>query len=357
MRKFLIKISYTILPMWIFLFGLTIYYGIYVKPKETKELGGLGKIPFGNIYENFYKDDIPEKPLYKIARTPDEIKNTNAKIINIGDSFSLTNYSNTTVSYPNFMQKNNIDVCNYEPHMMTWLNPFQSTWDLLNLGFLDSSSAKIVIIESVERALISRITGIDFNKKQVSAYQKPKQSKSSANTKTSSKKVKQKLLPNNPLTEAKNYFALKFGLGAQPVRYCKLTKDYFADNFSRDLYFFQDDITWGTTITSEEKSKTLENLEKIFKKAEERGLKLIILIAVDKYDLYQNYIENNPYPPKTINEDFEELTNGDKRIIYSKKILQPEIIAGEKDIFYVNDSHWSVKGSKIVGNYLTKMFE
>ena len=48
------------------------------------------------------------------------------------------------------------------------------------------------------------------------------------------------------------------------------------------------------------------------------------MLPVDKYDLYQNYIIDNPYPhPKTVVEDVKSpVTKTDKYIIKRKLLLK-----------------------------------
>lgn len=69
--------------------------------------------------------------------------------------------------------------------------------------------------------------------------------------------------------------------------------------------------------------------------------------CVDKYNLYSNYIINNPYPRSIF---FEELRKLPKRyhLIDTKAILTEEVRKGEKDVFYADDTHWSWKASKKV---------
>ena len=340
MKKFLIKISYTILPMWLFLTGLTIYYNFYIKPRETKEFGALGKIDFGEIYN----EQIPDKLYYTIKKSPETVKNCSPDVLTIGDSFSQQG----KIGYQNFIAQNGISVINYEPYNAHMINPFQSAYDLINQNYLDSMAEKTLIVETVERNIILWLKFMTFDNNRVKTYEKPKQ------TKISEQKEAQTNTQKSLLIEAKNFLMMNLNVVKKPTRHCKLTKDLFVDKFARDLYFYQNDIENGTTIPSELKSTVKQNLGRLFNKAEEKRINIKILIAVDKYDLYQDYIENNPYQPKTVNEEIEKLTNGDPRIIYTKKILKPYIDNGEKDIFYVNDSHWTAKSATIVGNYLVE---
>ena len=74
------------------------------------------------------------------------------------------------------------------------------------------------------------------------------------------------------------------------------------------------------------------------------------MIPVDKYDLYQDYIVNNPYGhPKRVNEDVREILGDIPEVLLSKYCLQPLIDKGEKDVFLFDNSHWSYKASRVVG--------
>ena len=79
------------------------------------------------------------------------------------------------------------------------------------------------------------------------------------------------------------------------------------------------------------------------------------MVPVDKYDLYQGYIINNPYDhPKRINEDVRELLGDIPEVMLCKYTLLPLLESGEKDVFLFDNSHWSYKGSQAVGIELSK---
>ena len=82
----------------------------------------------------------------------------------------------------------------------------------------------------------------------------------------------------------------------------------------------------------------------------------MILVCPDKYDLYQDYIVNNPYQRKTINEDFRKIVGDREDIIIGKEILLPYINKGMKDIYYFDDTHWSFKSAKITADTLTSLY-
>ena len=90
------------------------------------------------------------------------------------------------------------------------------------------------------------------------------------------------------------------------------------------------------------------------RKAHERGIQLLLMVAVDKYDLYQDYIKDNPYPPKRVNEDVREIFGDIPEVMLCKYCLQPLLEKGEKDVFLFDNTHWSYKGSEAVGKELSR---
>ena len=73
MRRFLIKISYTVLPLWIAWMGLMCYYNLVVLPNQHGDLGEVGRIPFKLFYERPAFHDFP-KVLFEDVKAPEELK-------------------------------------------------------------------------------------------------------------------------------------------------------------------------------------------------------------------------------------------------------------------------------------------
>lgn len=80
--------------------------------------------------------------------------------------------------------------------------------------------------------------------------------------------------------------------------------------------------------------------------------------AVDKYNLYRDYIISNEYKESIFFEELEKLQK-DYIFINTKSILKQKLNAGEKDLYYVDDTHWSFKASDTVINdkSFRKIFE
>lgn len=83
------------------------------------------------------------------------------------------------------------------------------------------------------------------------------------------------------------------------------------------------------------------------KRLKEREIRLIVLPAPDKYDLYSDFIENNPFPK---NKFFDYLRQLEKEYIFidSKALLLEHINTGMQDVYFADDTHWSPIASKII---------
>ena len=342
MKRFLSKISFTILPVWLLLIGWTAYYNWFVKPQETGDLGSLGKIPFGNVCD----EQVVDTMYFNEIGSPEQLANCPTDILTVGDSFSQQKCR----SYQNFISSDSMTITNYAPTDVLYLNPFQTAYDLLERGYADSLNTKIMLVECVERYLVPRLRIFSTNGNESDNKQ------NSLNMFG----LKHEPIQQNysPIIEAKNYFVMRFGLTRKkPVRHEMLSKDLFSGHYSRDLYFYQEDVTWDAEIDSADNQLIIGNLSQLFAKADEKGVRLLVMIASDKYDIYQNFIIDNPYQNKTVNEDLQRITKNDSRILYTKDVFVPMIENGEKDLYYVNDSHWSVKGAMSVGKYLGEIFK
>ena len=108
----------------------------------------------------------------------------------------------------------------------------------------------------------------------------------------------------------------------------------------KDLLFFKSKKFFSRA----ELARLNDNLNTLADRLNKKGIRLVFMPCVDKYTLYSDFIEHNPYPRSTFYEDFRPLT---KRYLFidTKAILMEELKKGEKDIFYADDTHWSWKAS------------
>jgi len=120
------------------------------------------------------------------------------------------------------------------------------------------------------------------------------------------------------------------------------------------LYFYKDDLKI-LSITNDENNEILNKLDYLHNCFLEEGIGLYYIIAPDKYDVYQSYIVNNPYPPKTVVEQLEENGVGQLEwFINPRAKFRKMIDDGVEDIYHIDDTHWTYKASESVGHILAQ---
>ena len=325
MKKFLIKLSYTVLPVFVILLGLETYVSLYVVPKATGDLGHLAYIPFDCQDAS---DDEGEVLLYKDVHSLEELKRIHVNVLNIGDSFSRQG----VCGYQNYLTKQGVSVANC--YSKLYDNPIQYAYHLLNERIIDSTHVDVIIVEIGERDIVRKMESFSVDKKE-----KPiPQSNEIVSNKWS-------------LLRARDFLVYRLGL-KKPVRVVDLNNDFFDSKDPRQLYFYYADLE-EMSVEEPFKHKIKEVFDLMLNLANEKGIGFLLMIPVDKYDLYQDYIVDNPYPhPKTINEDVREILGDTANLMLCKYYLKPMLEKGEKDVFLFDDSHWSSKAAKVVGEEL-----
>ena len=158
----------------------------------------------------------------------------------------------------------------------------------------------------------------------------------------------------SPLLRVKDYIFYRF-LGTNPIYTAQLSRPLFGGEEPSKLYFYNDDVKLGFNVTEVQQKKVVECFEKVIELAHKQGVNLIILIAADKYDMYQDFIQDNPYPVKTLNEDIRRwMPADDEHLIFSKDILHPLLEDNVMDVYLFNDTHWSPASSKVIADAIIK---
>jgi hypothetical protein len=332
MKKFLIKLSYTVLPVFLLLFGLTAYVTLNVLPKATGDLGYLALIPLGCNEDD--ADEMKEL-LYMNVNQSDSLRDVHADVLTVGDSFSRMG----RLGYQNYLAAQGVSVVNCTREL--YENPMQYAYNILDMGLVDSTNISVLVVQVGERDLASRAEEFDVDKVDMNVLDPEPSIDSSGGN------------PNAwSLLRARDF--LMYRLYWSPVYKVTLDKDFFNSKEPRSLYFYCQDITNGVNIGEASKQKIQKVFQILMRKAEERGIALLLMIPVDKYDLYQDHIVDNPYPRKTYVEDAREIFGDTPNVLLCKDLLTPLIERGEKDVFSFDDSHWSIKAAEIVGIELSK---
>lgn len=333
MKKFLLKISYTLLPLWLIMVGLVSYVSLYICPNISGDIGNLALIPFGKEYDTFLEQSMLKDTLFKTIDKTDDLKNIHVDVLTIGDSFS----QQSNGGYQNYLASKGLSVANCYRHLYS--SPLQFAYNIMQGSFIDSSQVKVLVVESVERDFQGVVKEFDTEKTIIP--------KSHTNHRGNVNKNEWSL------ARTRDFFFYKMGMD-NPIYSAKLDKKYFSSNYPQDLYFYYSDVENEMSIRKSNEEIVRKVFMTLSNKAEEKGIQLIMMIAVDKYDLYQNHIVNNPWPIKTVNEDIEKILGKRQDVLLAKKVLLPLVEKGEKDVFKFNDTHWSYKASASVANELYK---
>ena len=335
MKKFLIKFSYIVLPIYIIMLGLVAYVTFYISPRaDVSDLGYLALIPFGAEYGQMISKNEMKDTLFIIVNHTEELRNIHVNVLTVGDSFSQQG----SAGYQNYMPGEGISVANCRRSL--YESPIQYACNILDWGVVDSTNIDVLVVEVVERDFAIDIGNFGENKIEVPEPDS-----------TSDKVVGSANVWS--LLRARDFVLYRYA-GRSPVYTFDLKRDFFSSREPNKLYVYDRDINNGLTIDENLRPKVKEVFDLLTRKAHDRGIKLMLMMPVDKYDLYQDYITDNPYPPKRVNEDVREIFGDIPEVMLCKYCLQPLLDKGEKDVFLFDNTHWSYKGSEAVGKELCR---
>lgn len=299
-------------------------------PKLTGDLGKLGYIPFDQtgLYEISCETDYVQDIYSFTDSTQYDL------IVIIGDSFSQNFNKNGYVCYMADSLKKNISNCKF-----TFVSPEQLFLVLLKkMSFKENT---VVVLESVEREVVSRLINLDNDFDDLSVCL------------SSLREHDVDKAPNScQLYDIASWLRMQVNY-ENPISSCDLNAPKFSQKGYEDkLYVYKDDFVFLDYDEADCK-KALDNLLWLKQKADSAGVHLIYVVAANKYDVYSDYIVDNRYPIDETMKVFSDLDT--MWFVDTKSLLQPYVEQGVKDIYYVNDTHWSPIGSKIVGEFLADL--
>lgn len=355
------------LGLIIILFHPTVYYFYVSKvfPKDNSVVGDLSRMT--------YSVDLIDKKFEKISLEKLHIKQNeyegqNIDFITIGDSFSQGASGGLNPYYQDYIATlYNKNVLNIEAFKES-KNYIETIYSLLNSGELEKRAVKYVLIESVQRRSLERFSVNDINtslsidksllRNNIKINYNIQEITSANDTlidiikKLFSKSTNNDISVINNLNQNALIYNLRFkikgyGKMTSHVYREKLSQDLFSKDVSGDLLFYYEDLKYLGLETKQNIELLNDNFNKLSHALAKKNIKLIFMPAVDKYNLYRPYIVSNIYNESIFFEYLETLPK-DYIFINTKKILSKELEKGEKDIFYVDDTHWSYKASKTI---------
>lgn len=330
----IVLINYLVFKTW---------YNPKLNNEYGNDLGRMIKINLPNNYNNIF-ENITLKEKFVINN---DIFRSDIEILTIGDSFSQQDL----LGYQNYLGKK-LDKEILNVSVYKGYSPIETLNWMLDIGYFDNKEIKYVILENVERYAAQRalkISNINLGINDFQSYYLKLREKTH-------KINNQKFINIGNIKKLYYKIAYKFSENAfiSPVYITNLTKEFFSEN-NRKLLFYYEDLE-NIELNQNNIKKINKNLNILAEKIQNRGMKLIVFYAPNKYTLYSSYILNSKYPQ---NFFFEGLSKEEKNYLYldSKEILDKKIKNGDKDIYYLNDTHWSPKAAKIIGESLGELIE
>lgn len=274
-------------------------------------------------------------------------------ILTIGDSFSNSGGGGRNGYYQDFIATHhNVSVMNINPSLFGE-NYLQAVAALLKSGLLEEINPKAVLIESVGRYTMGRFAKPiqwDQNLTRNELYNDLKNGKW-GDGKPSKEDISFISTANYKLPLYNLYYQFSPNAFDYSNAYkLPLTRPMFNVKAASTLLTFEHDITSLGTITPDSVALMNDNFNHLSDLLAAKNISLIYMIAVDKYDLYHDYIAHNSYGKNPL---FDLLRPMGKRYAFidTKAILQKELVKGVKDIYFADDTHWSnIASNAIVKN-------
>jgi hypothetical protein len=291
-------------------------------------------------------NDLPRRHIIM-----NEYSSQKVDVLTIGDSFSIGGGEGLNNYYQDYIATlNNCTVLNVHPYptddLVMFFSPFSTLAILMNSGYLDKIQPKNILIESAVRYSIPRFIKPPLDSRYTDTID---------NIRSHYAKVHYSLfpLPKTGFINNGNFkyvcFNLFYKLSDKAfinnIHRRNLTQPLFTAENSRQLLFISDDIRSISMVNKYTVSKLNDNFNILASVLKKKGIKLYFMPIVDKYDLYSDFIDKNPYPKNTFFDELRALPK-DYILIDTKAILLDELRRGEKDIYYADDSHWTCKAEK-----------
>lgn len=297
-----------------------------------------------------YRTNSSDLPLKHIEMK--DFQGQHIDVLTIGDSFSQGGGGGKNRFYQDYIASfNNLSVLNVYAYptedLVAFFSPLSTLKVLYNSGYLDIIKPRIILIESIERYCIRRYArpyykGMTVSLDEVRTYYR---------TKT----FNINYLPKRTFINEGNfkyvYYNMMYRLSLNPLKggiiTAQLDRPLFSGKNSSKLIFYKEDVDNFKDCNIPSMILLNDNFNVMARLLKKKGIRLYFMPIVDKYDLYSEHIVDNPYPRSVFFETLRGLPK-EYNFIDTKKILSEVLNHGEKDIYYVDDTHWSWKATRSI---------
>ncbi|MBQ7578436.1 MAG: hypothetical protein IJT21_09245 [Synergistaceae bacterium] len=261
-------------------------------------------------------------------------------VITIGDSFSNGGGKNYYQDY--LTDKYGLRVLNFS---LTF-SPVEDLYILVNSGLIDKLKPRVIILESVGRYVNGRLGTKEIQANSVKSDIVLSDNKS--------KNLSDGLFAPIMIKANYNYLSNKFYRLFHPEQ---LSPEVYINTLNQNLFtnpgqenilltYYEDLNYLHESINPAMIHANLNNAAEILRA---KNIKLVFMPCVDKYDLYFPYIINkHGRPENNLFAELDSMPGKNYIFVNTKKILRKALERGEKDLYWLVDTHWSWKGFQIV---------
>jgi len=311
-----------------------------VIPNDLARMGYLS----GYTHPRRNVDDLPRR-----HRELVDYKGGAIDVVTVGDSFSQGSANGPNRFYQDYLATlSEVSVLNVSVYPGS-RSQVETVILLANSGFLDKVRPRFLLLEIVERNCYKYTGPLDWGKTE--GPSRLRQSYADRAAAAEAFDEARELSPVGFFNTGNFKWLLynvlyRFAPDAYVSKTCKVKLDrpHFSGERGESLLFLRKDITKVQKAEPSTLRAFNDNLNRLAELLRARGIELVFMPAPDKYTLYSPYIVDNPYPPSRFFELLRPLPKA-YRFIDTEAILAAEIARGEKDVYYLDDTHWSWKAS------------
>lgn len=341
-KSFIVRCSLFLSPI-VFLYLITLSF----YSTDAGDLLRIGYLVKDSNYRSIFQDDFNRKIYYQDLTTDVIDNKPGLSVLVIGDSFT----GQGAYSYINYLaEHDSIDIVALIKVFGD--SPIQTLSSIINGDVLDSLSFDYLIFESVERYFA---LGAKLMKQDNVLNLKDFQNKSSQKKNQLANFRNQ--MPGRELIYFPLYnllYPVKDNAFFSRIHRASLDSPLFSGKRPAELLILDEELE-TTPYNNDINNINLlnEKLNSLNASLNKRGVKLIVLPAPNKFDVYYDYlVEKNKYPEPQF---FDHLTNMKKEYIYldTKAIFTKSPV--QTDLYFYDDTHWSPHASKIIAKELTNI--
>jgi len=264
-------------------------------------------------------------------------------IITMGDSFSTAGGLGINNYYQDWLATHhNLNVMNL-PKLSNKISNVQTVFILLNSGFLDQFSPRAILLEDIGRE-VPKIHGHKINPDQKWPLH---QIKSVYSTQSTAQVPSYSFLNSGNIKFLIHQILYTFDDNAilSQVYKTTLKQPSFSQGTGNTLLFYGEDVENVSLIEDKSIALVTQNLNTLAERLAQKGIALYYMPVVDKLALYHSQIQDPRYPQSQL---FNKLKEHPRlyQLIDTEAILSSAIAEGEKDIFFVDDTHWTWRACK-----------